>query len=91
MATPEPDTSQLQAAALSIPERQLLFCIASKTDWKKVGITPATVAATVIRGLIARDPAGEHYLTKEGRAVFAALVADGSEMAPPIPGAVTYC
>jgi hypothetical protein len=74
----ERQPAERQAAALSIPERQLLFCVASKTDWKKVGITPATVTAMVIGGLIARDPAGEHYLTKEGRAVLAALLADGS-------------
>jgi hypothetical protein len=79
MAKPKPDSSELQAAALTIPERQLLFCVASKTDWKKVGITPATVMAMVIRGLIACDPAGEHYFTKEGRAVFKALVADELE------------
>jgi hypothetical protein len=44
---------------------------------EKVGITPTTVTAMVIGGLIGRDPAGELYLTKEGRAVFAALLADG--------------
>jgi hypothetical protein len=31
----------------------------------------------VIRGLIGRDPAGDLYLTKEGRSVLAALLADG--------------
>jgi hypothetical protein len=35
--------------------------------------------AMVIKGLIAQDPAGEHYFTKEGRAVFKALVADELE------------
>jgi hypothetical protein len=30
-------------------------------------------------GLIARDPPGQHYFTKEGRAVFKALVADELE------------
>jgi hypothetical protein len=61
--------------ALSIPERQLLFCVASKTDWKKVGITPNTVLSMVVRGLIERDPAGHLHFTKDGRAVLKAMVA----------------
>jgi hypothetical protein len=79
MYKPKPDGAEALAATLSIPERQLLFCIASKTDWKKVGITPATVMVMVSRGLVARDPASEHYFTEEGRAVFKALVADELE------------
>jgi hypothetical protein len=74
MAKPKPDSSELQAAALSIPERQLLFCIASKADWKKVGITPTIVMSMVARGLIQRDIAGEFQFTKEGQAVLAALL-----------------
>jgi hypothetical protein len=75
----KPDSPERQAAALSIPERQLLFCVASKTDWKKVGITPATVLAMVVRGLIERDPDGQLHFSEEGRAVFKALVADELE------------
>jgi hypothetical protein len=33
----------------------------------------------VIRGLIERDPAGFLWLTKEGRAVFAALLGEEDE------------
>jgi hypothetical protein len=33
------------AAALSVPEHMLLFCIASDTDWQKAGITGATISA----------------------------------------------
>jgi hypothetical protein len=54
-----PDSPKVQAAALSIPERLLLFCVASKTDWKKVGITATTVTAMEIRRLLRRDAAGE--------------------------------
>jgi hypothetical protein len=76
----KPDSHERQAAALTIPERQLLFCIASKTDWKKVGITPATVLAMVVRGLIQRDTDGQMiHFSDEGRAVFKALVADELE------------
>jgi hypothetical protein len=56
-----------------------LFCIASKIDWKKVGITPATVLAMVVRGLLERDPDGQLHFSEEGRAVFKALVADELE------------
>jgi hypothetical protein len=65
------------APALSIPERVLLFCVASDTDWEHAGITGTTVTAMIVRGLIQRDPAGRLWLTKEGRAVLAALLAKG--------------
>jgi hypothetical protein len=44
-----------QAPALSIPERVLLFCIASDTDWEHAGVTGTTVTAMIVRGLIQRD------------------------------------
>ena len=61
------------APALSIPERFLLFCAASDTDWEHAGITGMTV---IVRGLIQRD-AGRLWLTNEGRAVLAALLVKG--------------
>jgi hypothetical protein len=71
---PKLDDPQAQASTLSIPERILLFCIASKTKWERAGITGATVTAMVIKGLIERDAAGELTLTKQGHAVLAALL-----------------
>ena len=65
------------APALSIPERVLLFCVASDTDWEHAGITCARVTAMIVRGLIQRDPAGRLWPTKEGRTVLAALLAKG--------------
>ena len=65
------------ARTLSIPERVLLFCVASDTDWEHTGITGTTVTTMIVRGLIQRDPAGRLWLTKEGRAVLAALLAKG--------------
>ena len=53
MARPKPDGAAVQAAALSVPERVLLFCVASGTDWERAGITGTMVTATVIRGPIA--------------------------------------
>jgi hypothetical protein len=79
MAKPKPDSPGIQAAVLSTAERVLLFCVASKTEWQRAGITRATVTVMVIRGLIARDPAGEIYLTKDGRAALAALLGEDDE------------
>jgi hypothetical protein len=42
------------SASLSV----LLFCAASGTDWERAGITGTMVTATVIKGLIAREPTG---------------------------------
>jgi hypothetical protein len=67
-------TAEVQAAALSVPERLLLFCVASGTDWERAGITGAMVTTMMIKGLIGRKPTGGLYLTQEGRAVLAALL-----------------
>jgi hypothetical protein len=75
---PKLEGPQAQAAALGIPERLLLFCIASKTEWERV-VLRTTVTAMVVRGLIERAPAGELALTKQGRAVFAALLGEDDE------------
>ena len=71
MAKPKPDSP---VQALSVPARLLLFCVATRTDWGPAGITSATVTTTVVRGLIERDVAGGLTITKQGRAVLAALV-----------------
>jgi hypothetical protein len=69
----EPDNPAAQAEALSIPERLLLFCISSRTDWERAGITRATVTTTVVRGLIKRETDGGLTLTKQGRALLSAF------------------
>jgi hypothetical protein len=46
------------AAGLTVPERVLLFCLASNTDWRHAGVTHADAyhrAAMMIRGLIERE------------------------------------
>ena len=73
------DDPQARAEALSIPARLLLFCVATRTDWERAGITRATVTTTVIRGLIERDVAGALAVTKQGRAVLAALLRQEDE------------
>jgi hypothetical protein len=79
MAKAKPDSPESLAAALSIPERILLFCVASATDWERAGITGATVTAMLVRGLIERDTRGRLSLTKQGRAVLAALLMEEDE------------
>jgi hypothetical protein len=49
--TPTADSS---AAALTVPERLLLFCLASGTDWQAASITHATAQQMMVRGLIKR-------------------------------------
>jgi hypothetical protein len=62
------------AAELTVPERVLLFCVASGTEWARAGITGATATAMVVRGLVERDSGDELMLTKDGRAVLDALL-----------------
>jgi hypothetical protein len=63
------------AAVLAVPERVLLFCLASDTDWQKAGVTHATAHHLMVRGLIDRGgAAGAYELTDQGRAVLAALL-----------------
>jgi hypothetical protein len=46
-------------ADLTVPERILLLCIDSRTDWQKVSrITGETVTAVVAKGLVDRDLRG---------------------------------
>jgi hypothetical protein len=71
----KPTTASI-AAALTVPERILLFCLASDTDWQAASITHATAQQMMVRGLIERDQAASRYvLTDQGRAVLAALLA----------------
>jgi hypothetical protein len=69
--TPTPDTI---AASLTVPERVLLFCLASDTDWAKAGVPPITVQHLLVRNLVERDYAGHLSLTDQGKAVLAALL-----------------
>ena len=38
------------AAELTVPERVLLFCLASDTDWQKAGVTHATAQHVMVGG-----------------------------------------
>jgi hypothetical protein len=43
------DPSNIVAADLSTPERILLFCLASGTEWAEAGVTGKTETAMVVR------------------------------------------
>jgi hypothetical protein len=79
MAKAKPDSPENLAAILTVPERILLFCVASATEWERAGVTGATVTAMVVRGLIERDSGGRLALTKQGRAVLATLLTEASQ------------
>jgi hypothetical protein len=70
-------TAELIAAELTMPERLLLFCLASDTDWQAASITHATAQHMAVRGLIERQASTRFVLTDQGRAVLAALLARG--------------
>jgi hypothetical protein len=68
-------TAESIAAELTVPERMLLFCLASGTDWQAASITHATAQQMMIRGLIERDQGATRFaLTEQGRAMLAALL-----------------
>jgi hypothetical protein len=71
---PKPPTADMIAEGLTVPERVLLFRIASATDWQKAGVTHATAQQMMIRGLIDRQTAGSFTLTDQGHAVLEALM-----------------
>ena len=54
------------APVLSIPERVLLFCVASDTDWEHAGITGTTVTAVIV-GSDERRARRAHGAAGEGR------------------------
>jgi hypothetical protein len=70
----KPPTREAIAEGLSVPERVMLFCVGSGTDWQKAGVTHATAQHMMIRSLIERQAAGSFVLTDHGRAVLEALM-----------------
>ena len=75
---PARPTPKSIAATLSVPQRLLLFCVASGSDYRKAGINGASVQLAIIRGLVERDDATARLvLTDHGRAVLTTLIANG--------------
>jgi hypothetical protein len=67
------------AEGLTVPERIMLFCVASTTDWQKAGITHATARQMLVGGLIDRRIASSFTLTEQGRAALEVLMVRGNE------------
>jgi hypothetical protein len=62
------------AAQLNVPERVLLFCLVSGTEWAQAGVTGATVTMMLVRGLVERDSTGGLKMNPKGREVFKVLI-----------------
>jgi hypothetical protein len=62
------------ASDLTVRERVLLFCIASRTDWQKAGVPGETVLNMIEKGLIVGHPFDRLALTMRGRAVLKAML-----------------
>jgi hypothetical protein len=63
------------ATEIGVQERVLLFCLASGTDWQRVGVTHATAQQMLVRDLIDRASTRTRFkLTPPGRDVLAALL-----------------
>jgi hypothetical protein len=75
LAMAEAPTPENIAADMTVPERILLFCVASNTDWIRAGIRAVTTRALLVKGLIERDHVATYRLTDQGRAVLSALLA----------------
>jgi hypothetical protein len=67
-------SSETIAAGLTVPERILLFCLASDTDWRNAGIAHTTAQRLLVRALIGRDRADALRSNRSGSAVLAALL-----------------
>ena len=68
-------TPESTLAELTIPERLLLFCLASDTDWAKAGVTDATARHMLVKNLVERDQGTTRFLlTEQGRAVLATIL-----------------
>jgi hypothetical protein len=68
------DDASTIAAQLDVPERVLLFCLASRTEWAPAGVTGATTTMMLVRGLVERDSTGCLKMTLRGREVFKVLI-----------------
>ena len=78
-------TSAKTAEMLSVRERVLLFCAASRTDWLLAGVTLDVVTHMLMVGLISRDAAGAVALTDRGRAVYNAMLPEPRLSSPLVP------
>jgi hypothetical protein len=64
------------AEALTVPERLLLLCVASRIDLKHAKIVERTVIDAVVKRLITLDIGGVLALTDRERAVLRSMLPD---------------
>ena len=64
------------AEALTVPERLLLLCVASRIDLKHAKIVERVATDVVVKGLITLDTGGVLALTDRGRAVLRSMLSD---------------
>jgi hypothetical protein len=57
-------TTETIAGELTVPERVLLFCLASDTNWVKAGVSHATAKHLLVRNLVERDHAAADFLNE---------------------------
>ena len=70
----KPLAAETIATELTVPERVLLFCLASDTNWVKAGVSHTTAQHLLVRNLVERDHATQLALTDQGRSVLDALI-----------------
>jgi hypothetical protein len=63
---PKAPTTDTIVAGLSVPERVLLFCLASGTNWLKARVPTITVQHLVVRNLVDRDGAPKVGVDRTG-------------------------
>jgi hypothetical protein len=68
------------AAELSVPERLLLFCIASGTEWERAGVTRSVITAAIVRGPDSTRSVGQLSLTKGGARRWTRCWATGADV-----------
>jgi hypothetical protein len=56
-------TTEAIAPELIVPERVLLFCLASDTNWVKAGVSHSTAQHLLVRNLVERDRTTDFALT----------------------------
>jgi hypothetical protein len=71
---PEPSPLAPTVFDLTVHERVLLFCVATRTDWQKAGVPGETALNMIEKGLIVDHPFDRLALTMCGRAALKAML-----------------
>src|SRR5260370_629113 len=77
------------APDLTVRERVLLFCVASRTDWQKAGVPGETIIEMIEKGLVVDHALDWLALTASGCAVLISLASRPSKRGFPQANQVT--